>query len=88
VKQKLNVLSPDMIELGKLRDRQLKFLNEDELERLFRCVDTTTESGVRDRTILEVLFSTGLRVSELAGLDREKVNLESGEFGVLEKAGK
>ncbi|MFA5136514.1 MAG: tyrosine-type recombinase/integrase [Patescibacteria group bacterium] len=88
VREKLVVLSPDMIELGKLRDRNIKFLKEDELERLFRSVDTTEEAGVRDRTILEVLFSTGLRVSELAGLDREKVNLETSEFGVMGKGGK
>lgn len=88
LKQKVSALSPDMIELGKLRDRNIKFLKDDELERLFRSVDTTTEAGVRDRTILEVLFSTGLRVSELAGLDREKVNLDSGEFGVIGKGGK
>ena len=72
IKQKLPVLSPDMIELGKLRDRNIKFLSENDLERLFRSVDTTDEPGIRDRTILEVLFSTGLRVSELAALDREK----------------
>jgi len=88
IKQKLSVLSPDVIELGKLRDRKINFLDPEKLERLFRSVDTTDESGVRDRTILEVLFSTGLRVSELAALDREKVNLESGEFGVMGKGGK
>jgi site-specific recombinase XerD len=88
VKQKLSVLSPDTIELGKQRDRVIKFLSEEDLERLFRSVETTDEAGVRDRAILEVLFSTGLRVSELVSLDREKVNLESGEFGVLGKGGK
>lgn len=88
VKQRLAVLSPDMIELGKLRDRNIKFLSGQDLEKLFRSVDTTDESGVRDRTILEVLFSTGLRVSELVALNKEKVNLEAGEFGVLGKGGK
>lgn len=88
VKQRLAVLSPDMIELGKLRDRNIKFLSENDLQKLFRSVDTTDEPGVRDRTILEVLFSTGLRVSELVALNKEKVNLEAGEFGVLGKGGK
>lgn len=88
IKEKYTVLSPDMIELGKLRDRNIKFLSENDLERLFRSVDTTDEPGIRDRTILEVLFSTGLRVSELAALDREKVNLETSEFGVMGKGGK
>lgn len=88
VKQKIAVLSPDTIELGKQRDRNIKFLSETNLDRLFRSVETHDEAGVRDRTILEVLFSTGLRVSELVSLDREKVNLDTGEFGVMGKGGK
>lgn len=88
IRQKLTVLSPDMIDLGKLRDRNIKFLSPQDLNRMFQSVDVTSEQGVRDRAILEVLFSTGLRVSELAGLDREKVNIERGEFGVVGKGGK
>ncbi len=88
IKQKLQVIPPEMIELGKQRDRNIKFLLPDELERLFRIVETQDEIGLRDRAILEVLFSTGLRVSELVNLNREQVNLESGEFGVIGKGGK
>ena len=88
IKQKLNVISPEMIELGKQRDRNFKFLEEDHLANLFKAVETKDEMGVRDRTILEVLFSTGLRVSELTGLNREQVNIDSGEFGVIGKGGK
>lgn len=88
IKQKLQVIPPEMIELGKARDRSIKFLTEDELERLFRVVETTDEIGLRDRTILEVLFSTGLRVSELSNLNKEHVNMDSGEFGVIGKGGK
>ncbi len=88
IRQKLQVLSPEMIELGKLRDRNIKFLLPQELEKLFRVVEIEDEVGLRDRTILEVLFSTGLRVSELVGLNREQVNLETGEFGVIGKGGK
>lgn len=88
IKQKLNVLSPDMIELGKVGDRKINFLNESQLERLFRSVDTTDERGVRDITILEVLFSTGLRVSELAGLNRESLSLQTNEFNVFGKGRK
>src|SRR3990167_779426 len=69
IKQKLQVIPPEMIELGKARDRNIKFLTEDELGKLFRAVETTDEIGIRDRTILEVLFSTGLRVSELSNLN-------------------
>jgi len=88
VKQKMSVISPEMIELGKQRDRNIKFLESDDLEKLFQAVETKDIIGIRDRAILEVLFSTGLRVSELVGLNREQVNLDSGEFGVIGKGGK
>ena len=87
-RQKLNVMSADMIELGKARDRKLKFLEPTKLTQLFASVKTNDEAGLRDRAILEVLFSTGLRVSELVSLNRSDVNLESGEFGVIGKGGK
>jgi len=63
LKQRVAVISPEMIELGKSRDRHLKFLSPEEMQRLFLKVETNSESGLRDRAILEVLFSTGLRVS-------------------------
>lgn len=88
IKQKLNVLSPEVIELGKQRDRTIKYLLPDELEKLFDSVDTTDIRGLRDRAILEVLFSTGLRVSELVSLNRDQINFDSGEFGVIGKGGK
>ncbi len=88
IKQKVAVISPEMIELGKQRDRNIKFLLPEELEKLFASVEVKDISGIRDRAILEVLFSTGLRVSELAGLNREQVNIEVGEFGVIGKGGK
>lgn len=88
VKQKHKVLSPEMIELGKARDRTIKHLQPPQLIALFESVETKDEQGIRDRTILEVLFSTGLRVSELTALNREQVNLTVGEFGVVGKGGK
>jgi len=88
IKQKLKVMSHEMIELGKQRDRTIKFLLPEELEKLFNVVDVSSIIGLRDRAILEVLFSTGLRVSELVSLNREQVNIESGEFGVIGKGGK
>ncbi len=88
VKKGYNVLSPEQIELGKVRDRTIKFLLPEELERLFAAVDTSDIIGLRDRAILEVLFSTGLRVSELVSLNRDQVNLETGEFGVIGKGGR
>lgn len=88
IKQKMQVVSPEMIELGKKRDRAIKFLLPEEMQRLFDVVSIIEEAGVRDRTILEVLFSTGLRVSELAALNKDQINLETGEFGVIGKGGK
>ena len=88
VRQRVQSLSPDMVELGKNRDRIIKFLSPEELKRLFEIVNPKDEQGLRDRTILEVLFSTGLRVSELVALNREQVNIQSGEFGVIGKGGK
>lgn len=83
-----DVLSPEMIELGKQKDRAITFLSPDKLKQLFDAVDLRDEMGMRDSAILEVLFSTGLRVSELAALNRDKVNLKTGEFGVIGKGGK
>ena len=88
IRQRMKVLTPDMIELGKQKEREIKFLSPEELERIFKSVDTTEEAGMRDRAILEVLFSTGLRVSELVALDREDVNVDRGEFSVLGKGRK
>ncbi len=87
-KKGFEVLSPEQIELGKVRDRRIKFLLPEELERLFNAVDTSNIIGLRDRAILEVLFSTGLRVSELVSLNRDQVNLQTGEFGVIGKGGR
>ena len=88
IKQKVPVISPEVIELGKQRDRNIKHLTPEDLDRLFAAVDTTDIIGCRNRAIFEVLFSTGLRVSELVGLNREQINLKSGEFGVIGKGGK
>lgn len=88
IRQKLAVLSPEIIELGKNRDRNIKFLQPEELEKLFRSVDLKEKTGFRDRAILEVLFSTGLRVSEMVSLNREQINMNAGEFGVIGKGGK
>lgn len=87
-KHKLDVLSPETIELGKRRDRSIKFLLPEDLERLFASVPVASAQGIRDRTIMEVLFSTGLRVSELVNLNKDQINLDTGEFGVIGKGGK
>ena len=65
IKKGIKTLSPDQIELGKGGDWSLKFLNQDDVELLFAQPDIEAEPGLRDRALLETLFSTGLRVSEL-----------------------
>ncbi len=78
-------LSPEKVDLPKSESREINFLNSEELERLFAAPDTRKITGLRDRVILEILFSTGLRVSELVNLVRDQVNLETGEFAVKGK---
>lgn len=89
LKQKVKVISPEAIELGKNRDRKIKFLTKEELERLLSAPDTEKNMiSLRDKALLEVLFSTGLRVSELTALNRDQINLNLGEFGVIGKGGR
>ncbi|MFY9615034.1 MAG: tyrosine-type recombinase/integrase [Candidatus Dormiibacterota bacterium] len=83
-----DALAPDRIELGKGGGRSLKFLDSRQVTRLLGAVDASAEPGMRDRAILELLFSTGLRVSELVALDREQMNFESREFAVIGKGRK
>lgn len=77
----------DQIDLGKTADRAIKFLDKDQLKRLLEAPNINEDLGIRDRAILELLFSTGLRVSELCKLDVDKVNLTNKEFGVIGKGG-
>lgn len=88
LKQKYQVLPPDMIELGKIGDRTIKFLHDDELGRLLVAVDDKDRNALRDKAILETLYSTGCRVSELCGIDRHQINLQTGEFSVRGKGDK
>ncbi|HEX8931585.1 MAG TPA: tyrosine-type recombinase/integrase, partial [Patescibacteria group bacterium] len=88
IKNEIKTLEPSKIDLPKTESRSLKFLERDQIERLVTMPDTSKEEGIRDRTILELLFSTGLRVSELVNLDHKQINLERREFGVIGKGGK
>ena len=87
-KRDIETLSADKVELAHTTRKQVTFLNEDELERMFDQPDLGKMSGLRDRAILELLFSSGLRVSELVGLDREHINLKRREFTVRGKGQK
>lgn len=81
-------MAADKIELARTTRKQVTFLNEEELARLFAQPDVNKLAGLRDRAILELLFSSGLRVSELVGLDRDHINLKRREFMVRGKGQK
>ena len=102
-KQDVNSLAPEKIELGKMPERQVSFLEDDELERLLTAPTTVNPKSeirnpkqrthieriqLRDKAILELLFSTGLRVSELSRLHIDQVNLKRDGFSVRGKGGK
>lgn len=87
-KRDWETMQPDKIELAKTRRPQVTFLTPEELDRLTAQADTSKQSGLRDRAILELLFSSGLRVSELVGLDRDHINLKRREFTVRGKGQK
>lgn len=87
-KRGIPALTADKVELARTARKQVTFLNEEELARLFAEPDTGSLGGLRDRAIMELLFSSGLRVSELVGLDRDHINLKRREFMVRGKGQK
>lgn len=98
-KMDIETLAPEKIELAKEPERQVEFLEPEELERMLQAPlldrklkemdeDKLALIQLRDKALLELLFSTGLRVSEAAGLTRDQVNLKKDEFTVRGKGGK
>lgn len=87
-KRDIATLTPEKIELPKTKRQQVAFLTTDEVMRLIDAVDVNTTIGLRDRAIIELLFSSGLRVSELTNLNRDHINLDRGEFTVRGKGQK
>lgn len=83
----LNVLDPLLIELPKLPEREIKVLTTNEIEKLINAPEGNSLKALRDKAILETLFSTGLRISELCNLNRD-IDLEKGEIIVRGKGGK
>jgi len=84
-KRDVPVVSPDKIDLPKAESRSIMFLERDQIERLLNMPLLSKTEGLRDKAILEMLFSTGLRVSELVKLNRDQISLERKEFGVIGK---
>lgn len=87
-KRDIKALDSAKIELAKTKRPQVTFLEPAEVERLLNAIDTTNPIGLRDRAIIELLFSGGLRVSELVSLNRAQLNLERREFMVRGKGQK
>ncbi len=87
-KRDIATLTPEKIELPHVKRKQVSFLSGEETERLINAVSVDTHTGLRDRAIIELLFSSGLRVSELCNLNRDHINLNRGEFMVRGKGQK
>ena len=101
-KQDIETLASEKVELGKTAEREVDFLDSEEIKRLLDAVKVGNKDfegdigqgrlqnlcSLRDKAILELLFSTGLRVSELVNLNRENINLKRGEFSIRGKGNK
>ena len=87
-RREIRSLDPSLVELPHIIRKQVTFLHYDEVEDMLEQIDLSTESGLRDRAIIELLYSGGLRVSELVGLNRDSINLERREFMVRGKGSK
>jgi site-specific recombinase XerD len=86
-RREINSLPPDRIELAKVPERGLDLISGEELVRLLMSPDGSDLKSLRDRAMLEMLFSTGLRVSELCSLSRD-LDISKDEFSVRGKGEK
>jgi site-specific recombinase XerD len=86
-RQEIKSLPAEKIELAKVQERSLDLITNDELHRLMNAPNGNELKDLRDRAILELLFSTGLRVSELCSLTRD-IDLNSDELSIRGKGGK
>lgn len=87
MKRGVTTMSPDKIELAKTAQRSLDLMSHTELERLLSAPKGTELSSLRDKAILELFFSTGLRLAELASLNRD-LDLSKDEFSIRGKGEK
>lgn len=87
-KRDVKSLAPEKVELGKMPARSIEFMESDELSRLLNAPKGGSPEKLRDRAILELLFSTGLRVSELVSLNRDSIDFKKSEFSVRGKGDK
>lgn len=87
IKRRITSLSPDSIDLAKIKERSLDLISTAELERLMKAPDESNLKGLRDKAIIELFFSTGLRLSELCSLNRD-LDLSKDEFSIRGKGEK
>jgi site-specific recombinase XerD len=87
IKRDVPSLAPDRIELAKVKERSLDLISIDELNRLLNAPDLSESKGLRNKAVLELFFSTGLRLSELCSLDRD-IDLSKAEFSIRGKGEK
>jgi site-specific recombinase XerD len=90
-KQDVKTLAAEKIELAKISEREVEFLEGDDLKRILESPMQVEEPAIikkRDKAILELFFSTGLRVSELANLRKDQINLKKDEFTIRGKGEK
>lgn len=88
IKRDISVLAPDKIELAKHPPREISFLSQEEIDRLLKSPSGSHVRVSRDRAILNTLFSSGVRVSELCSLNRDQIDWQKGEITVRGKGDK
>jgi len=87
-KRDIKTLQAEKVEIGKTPEREVDFLEPSEIERMFEAASGVDFKSLRDRAILELLFSGGLRVSELVGVNRDRIDAKSGELSIRGKGDK
>lgn len=87
-KKNIPSLQAEKIEIGKTIRPEIEFLEPGEITRIIAAANGENLKSLRDRAILELLFSSGLRVSELTNLNRDKIDLKNQEFSVRGKGNK
>ncbi len=87
VRQDIKSLAPEQIELAKVPDREIDLIGQADLQTLLKAPSGNDLASLRDKAMLELFFSTGLRVSELVGLDRD-LDMSYDHFSVRGKGEK
>ncbi len=87
-KRDIQTLQAEKVEIGKSSSKEIEFLEAEEVERILEAASGSSFKALRDRAILELLFSAGLRVSELTSINRDKLDLKNREFSVRGKGDK